>query len=1106
MLKKKPTCANGKTRPSRLLIANRGEIAIRIAQSARLLGCSTVSIYSEDEQDCLHRQATEESVPLAGRGVSAYLDADQIVGLAVETGCDAIHPGYGFLSESADFALACEDAGITFVGPTPDTLSLFGDKAAARAQAACHDVPIPAGTGEVADLASIRSFFVSLEGRSPIIIKAVSGGGGRGMRVVRDLQELDEAFERCASEADKAFGNSDLYAEEFIEHARHIEVQIVGDGQGNVSHLWERECTLQRRHQKLVEIAPSPWIKAETRQKLLEYSVCLAESVRFRGLGTFEYLVNEASPVPAVFIEANPRLQVEHTVTEEVLGVDLVAQQLRIATGASLSECGLAQDQIREPIGSAIQVRINAERIDDTGQFLPTAGKVSHLRLPTGPGVRVDHALFDGYAHRPVFDSMVAKLIFYSGEGYDSARLKLLQQIESFQAKDLGTNTLFLKALCMREEVARGDISTQFVESEVESIAREMDRLATTKSNNKRGDEISTAPEPEYSLPEIENGVWLTAAMAGVAVSIDVVVGDQVEPGQTVYVLESMKMEHAVDAHVTGKIVDVRVGVGDYVEEDAPVMLVQLDKGADDLVGGHSHKSSRHDPSDWEPSLEELRRRTALMREMGGAERVAKHRSFGKQTVWDRIEMLADSDSFDEILPLVSKVEYENGELKSAIPKVFVSGSCAVDGRQVMVQASDYTVKGGPGPEFAVTGLGQERSAAEMALDWQIPYVRLIDGVGGSVATFEEMGRSYLPDGNVLVEPEVALLDAVPVVSAVMGVAAGLPAVQVCMAHFSVMVKEKSQVFPGGPPVVRAAFGLDLTKEELGGWQMHTQVSGVVDNAVDTEEEAIEQCRRFLSYLPDNRKELPPRLDESDPVDRSLEDLLAIVPHARNKPYDMHEVLELLFDMDSLFEIGPRYGRGRVAALGRIAGLPVGVLANNPLHGGSTGVEEGRKVMRMIELCDLFNLPLIDIADEPGFKVGPEQERLGIERAGAELVRCVTNSRTPWLTIVVGKLFGVGGQCHQRPSGLFRRIVWPTARWGSMHIEGGVSAAYRSEIDGAADPEKKRQEIEARLQSLASPFRTAEATGQEIIDPRVTRKKIAEFVSQAYRVMGTRIR
>lgn len=629
--------------------------------------------------------------------------------------------------------------------------------------------------------------------------------------------------------------------------------------------------------------------------------------------------------------------------------------------------------------------------------------------------------------------------------------------------------------------------------------------MAPANTDLDRPVEIVSAPEPGEVLPEIENGLWMSADMAGVVISLEVAAGDKVETGQTIYVLESMKMEHAVNAHVAGRIIDVRVGVGDYIEEDTAIMLIQLGDSAADLVGAHDHRSSRHDPGDWEPSLRELQRRTALMREMGGAERVAKHRSFGKQTVWDRIEMLADPDSFNEIQPFVSRVTYENDELKSLVPKAFVAGSCVVNGRTIMVQANDYTVKGGPGTEFVMDGMGQERTAADMSLEWQIPYVRLIDGFGGSVASFEQIGRTYLPDGNALVKPEIALLDAVPVVSAVMGIAAGLPAVQVCMAHFSVMVKEKSQVFPGGPPVVKAAFGLDMTKEELGGWQMHTQVSGVVDNAVDTEEEAIEQCRHFLSYLPDNRSELPPRLDVTDPVDRSLEDLLAIVPHARNKPYDMHEVLNLAFDSDSLFEIAPHYGRGRITALGRVGGLAVGILANNPVHGGATGVEEGRKVIRMIELCDLFNLPLISLADEPGFKVGPEQERLGIERAGAELVRCVGNSRTPWLTIVVGKLFGVGGQCQQRPTGMFRRYAWPTARWGSMHIEGGVSAAYRSEIDSAADPEKKRQEIEARLQSLASPFRTAEATGQDIIDPRVTRIKIAEFVSQAYRVIGNNL-
>ncbi len=311
-------------------------------------------------------------------------------------------------------------------------------------------------------------------------------------------------------------------------------------------------------------------------------------------------------------------------------------------------------------------------------------------------------------------------------------------------------------------------------------------------------------------------------------------------------------------------------------------------------------------------------------------------------------------------------------------------------------------------------------------------------------------------------------------------------------------------MFPGGPPVVKAALGYDISKEELGGEQIHTRKSGVIDNLAENEAEAFAMIRRFLSYLPGSVWELPPRVATDDPVDRRDETLASVIPRDRRAVYDAHRVLEAVLDRDSFFEISPRYGAARVTGLARVDGYPVGVMANNPRHkGGTTDVAAGSKVIRLIELCDTFHLPLVSFADEPGFMVGLESELAGIERAGARLVQTVCESRTPWITIVVGRLYGVAGQCQHRPSGMFRRYAWPSANWGSMHVSGGASAAYRREIESAPDPAAKRAEIEARLNALASPFRTAEATGQDIIDPRDTRPLVAEFVADAQRVLAT---
>ena len=433
-----------------------------------------------------------------------------------------------------------------------------------------------------------------------------------------------------------------------------------------------------------------------------------------------------------------------------------------------------------------------------------------------------------------------------------------------------------------------------------------------------------------------------------------------------------------------------------------------------------------------------------------------------------------------------------------------MDGFCRIDGRKVVVSGGDFTVRGGSGGGSS-GGLGTEMAANRRALEWRVPYVRLLDAAGGSVRSFEEIGRTYLPDGNSFTWPDVQLLRAVPVVSAVLGSVAGLPAVNACMAHFNVMVKGTSQLFPGGPPVVKAALGYDITKEELGGWEVHTRQSGVIDNLAETEEEALAMVRRFLSYLPSNVWEMAPRGCTDDDPERRDERLLSVVPRNRRRAYDGHKIVEAVVDGGSFFEIAPDYGRARVTGLARLNGYPVGVMANNPMFGGSTGVSEGEKVSRLIQLCDTFHLPLVSFADEPGFLVGLESEKRGIERAGARLVAMTCDSQMPWATIVVGQLYGVAGQCQHRPSGMFRRYAWPSARWGSMHIEGGASAAYRREIESAPDPEAKRQEIEARLEAIASPFRTAEATGQDIIDPRETRRLLCEFVEDAQPILRSQL-
>ncbi|MCC7267564.1 MAG: carbamoyl-phosphate synthase large subunit, partial [Caulobacteraceae bacterium] len=453
----------------KLLIANRGEIAVRIARTAAEMGIATVAVFSEDDAASLHTRKADEAHPLSGSGPAAYLDAGQIVKAAAELGCEAIHPGYGFLSENAAFARACQAAGLTFVGPTPEALELFGDKGRARALAAQCDAPVLPGTDGPTSLETARAFLEGLGPGGAVMVKAVSGGGGRGMRPAASPDELADAFERCASEAATAFGDGALYVEEFLPRARHLEVQIAGDGQV-VSHLWDRECSLQRQRQKLIEIAPAESLPLEVRERLFEAAVALGRAARYRSLGTVEFLV---AGERIVFIEANARLQVEHTVTEEVTGLDLVRLQIELAEGRTLADLGLTQAEVPRPRGVAVQARVNLETMSADGSARPAGGVLGAYEPPSGPGVRVDGFGYAGYRTSARFDSLLAKLIVHAtAGGLPTAAAKARRALSEFKVAGAATNIGFLQALLAHPAVVAGEAHTRFIEEHMGELAQ----------------------------------------------------------------------------------------------------------------------------------------------------------------------------------------------------------------------------------------------------------------------------------------------------------------------------------------------------------------------------------------------------------------------------------------------------------------------------------------------------------------------------------------------------------------------------------------------------------------------------------------------------------
>ncbi len=508
----------------------------------------------------------------------------------------------------------------------------------------------------------------------------------------------------------------------------------------------------------------------------------------------------------------------------------------------------------------------------------------------------------------------------------------------------------------------------------------------------------------------------------------------------------------------------------------------------------------------WQNEVDEIRRREALAKEMGGRENVARQHSNGRLTVRERVDALLDPGSFHEVGALAGRATYdEQGGLTAFVPSNFIFGTGEINGRRVVAGGDDFTVRGGA----ADAAIGNKMGYSEkLALGLRLPIVRLIEGTGGggSVKMLEMLGRTYVP-ANPGWDAVVELMGEVPVVAACLGPVAGLGAVRAATSHFSVMVKGLSQLFVAGPPVVERGVGERVTKEELGGSSIHTEISGAVDNEVATEQDAFAAVRSFLSYLPSNVYEIPPREPSSDDPARREEELISIIPRDRRRTYNMRRLLKLVFDHESMFEIGPMYGRPLFVGLARLNGFPVGVMANDPRQGGgAVNAAAAEKMIRFIDLCDTFHLPCVNFVDNPGFLIGTAAEREGTARVGARALMAVYQATVPWVSVLVRRAFGVAGAAHGNAQALNLRYAWPSGDWGSLPIEGGVQAAYKREIEAAADPELRRREIEERLNQYRSPFRTAEAFGvEEIIDPRDTRPLLCDWVKLSYSLLPSEL-
>ncbi len=1013
----------------RLLIANRGEIAIRIARAAADLGIATVAIYSEDDATSLHTRRTDDAAPLGGRGVAAYLDGGDILRVARERACDAVHPGYGFLSENAAFARACAAAGIAFVGPEPETLELFGDKARAREFVRAHAPgALLAGTFSDTSLADARAFLASERhaGYGGIVVKALAGGGGRGMRVVSRREDLDEAYARCRSEAQAAFGNDAVYVERYASGARHVEVQIAGDGSGAIALFGDRECSLQRRHQKLVEIAPAPHLAPGVRAALHATTRILAESARFRNLGTFEFLVSESS---ISFIEANPRLQVEHTVTEEVTGIDLVRLQLQIASGTPLAELGFASDADVPTRGYALQMRLNAETLAENGDVLPSGGTLERADFPAGPGVRVDTYVTSGYTTNPNFDSLLAKIVVREpGDDVALAFARGRRALDELDVRGVATNAPFLRRLLAHPDTVAGRATTSFVDEHAAAFFSPDDVVERTAA--------------DASL--------IVAPMQGRVVSIDVREGDRIPAGRAIGVLEAMKMEHLVIAAASGIVRRVTANPNDVVTAGATLVELELA----DIDGVDAVAVEMKDPTAVRPDLAETLARRAKTLDSSRPDAVARRHASGARTARENVEDLCDPGSFVEYGGLLLPAQRRRRPLEELIDRYpadgFVCGYGDINGEtfdetrtRCMVLAYDYTVFAGT--QGAMNHKKTDRML-ELAERSRMPIVLFGEGGGGRPGDTDSLGVAGL---DVMTFAKYAALSGkMPRVAIVNGRCfAGNAALVGCSD--AIVATQSATIGMGGPAMIEGG-GLGVfSPEEVGPIAMQT-ANGVVDIAVADEAEAVAVTKKYLAFF---QGDLPAWTC----ADQGL--LRSIVPENRLRVYDMRAALELLCDTDSVLELRRGFAPGTITALARVEGKPLGVIASNPAHlAGAIDANGADKAARFMQLCDAFGLPILFLCDTPGIMVGPDAERTALVRHASRLFVNAASLHVPFFAIVLRKGYGLGAQAMAGGSfhaGSFT-VSWPTGEFGAMGIEGAVRLGYRKELEAVSDAGERK--------------------------------------------------
>jgi len=878
-------------------------------------------------------------------------------------------------------------------------------------------------------------------------------------------------------------------------------VQLLGDGAG-VVHLWDRECSLQRHRQKIVELAPASAVpmREGLRQEMLDAAVRLGRAAAYRGLATVEFLV-DVDRDRFVFLEVNPRLQVEHTVTEEVLGLDLVALQLAVVDGRSLSDLGLGrQDDVPSPRGIAVQTRVN----------LAGAGTLAAYDVPSGPGVRVDGHGYTGYRTSTRYDPLLAKVVAHAPtDELGRALAKAARALSEFRIDGVATNRGALLALLQHPDVVAGRLHTRLVE-EIEAITtiaddahprRYFDDATAVARSAPAGARVDSddplavlvhgkaerVPRQDEVEQALEGTRPLVSPMQGTVVSLAVAEGDTVAAGRPVLVMEAMKMEHVVVADVDGIVRELLARPGDIVVEGAVLAHVQpVD------IGAAAHDEDEDvDLDEIRPDLAEVLDRHRRTLDEARPEAVERRRRFGQRTVRENVEDLCDPGSFVEYGPLTVAARRRRNTMDELIAQTpadgLIMGLASINGdrfpgqeerTRAAVLAYDYTVLAGT--QGAHNHVKLDRMA-ELALRWRLPTVFFTEGGGGRPGDTEGGGgfiRGFEYWGK--------LSGGVPLVGINSGRCfAGNAAILGCC---DVIIATKDSALGMGGPAMVEGGGLGVFRpEEIGPIDV-MQANGTIDVLVEDEAEAVVKAKQYLSYFQGP-------VDDWSSADQRL--LRRAIPENRVRAYDIRKLIELLADDGSVLELRPRFGLAMVTALARIEGRPVGIIANNPQHlGGAIDSDASDKAARFLQVCEAFDIPVVSLSDTPGNMVGPEAEKTGLIRHCSRLFVIGANLTVPIFSVILRKSYGLGaiamtGGSYQ--ASMFC-VSWPTGEFGGMGLEGSVKLGYRNELAAIEDPAERKATFDRMVAAAyAAGKAVVRASGtalDDVIDPADTRRWI----------------